>query len=141
MVLYLLNYLIVQKNQKDLYSTRKYISVSFSILVLLLWFIYWVNSVGFYFFGGRNCFLGYLWFLCFVDCVNILFWWNRRCDGFLHHIRFWYHFFISRVNSHIFVNCVNISDQQIFDIIQMHTWFLIFSLGASDLLGNGPLDF
>ena len=45
------------------------------------------------------------------------------------------------VNSSFFVNRVNSIDKQLFDIIQIPTWFLTFSLGSSDLLGNGYLDF
>ena len=39
----------------------------------------------------------------------------------------------------LFVNCVNISDQWLFNITQIPNCFSKFSLGASYFLGNGPM--
>ena len=101
------------------------------------WFIYWFNFVGFIVFGCIYYFIGCLWFLCFVYRVNLLFWWNRRIDGFLHHIRF-FSFFTMEVFPYLTTASVVVTNAFLISS-KSPLIFLIFSLGLSDYLGNGPM--
>ena len=67
------------------------------------------------------------------------FFWNRRSDGFIRNISFLFTFFVNHVSIPFFDNRVSSSDQCMFGIIQIPTFFLTFSLGVSDSLGNGQM--
>ena len=99
MILHLLNFLLVWKNQKYFHCPCENLFLRVFYLGTFIryisdwnrpWFFCFVNCVIFIILGGIKYFLGCFSFIWFVFCVNIFFVGGKSCVGFLNHIICWF---------------------------------------------------